>query len=112
MRRRKFITLLGAALALPGAALAQDAARTRKLGILVNLDSDEEGKARINAFTQALNKCGWTEGANLQTAIRWAGDNAERYREFAKELISLKPDALPSGTMRLVVKVNDSVVCA
>jgi putative tryptophan/tyrosine transport system substrate-binding protein len=95
MRRRKFITLLGAALALPGAALAQDGARTRKLGILVNLDSDDdEGKARINAFTQQLNRCGWIEGRNLQIAIRWAGENTERYREFAKELIAFKPDAL------------------
>jgi ABC-type uncharacterized transport system substrate-binding protein len=94
MRRRKFITLLGAALALPGVAVAQDAARIRKLGILVNLDSDDEGKARINAFTQELNKCGWIEGRNLQIEIRWAGDSAERYREFAKALISFKPDAL------------------
>jgi putative tryptophan/tyrosine transport system substrate-binding protein len=94
MRRRKFITLLGAALVLPGVVSAQDGVRTRKLGILVNLDSDDEGKARINAFTQELNKCGWIEGSNLQTAIRWAGDSAERYREFAKELIAFKPDAL------------------
>jgi putative ABC transport system substrate-binding protein len=95
MRRRKFITLLGAALTLPAAALAQDAARTRKLGILVNLDSDDdEGKARIKAFTQELHKSGWIEGGNLHTEIRWAGESAERYREYAKELIAFKPDVL------------------
>ena len=95
MRRRKFITLLGAALTLPAAALAQDDAQTRKLGILVNLDSDdEEGKDRIKAFTQALDKRGWTEGHNLHTEIRWAGESVERYREYAKELVALKPDVL------------------
>jgi putative tryptophan/tyrosine transport system substrate-binding protein len=95
MRRRQFITLLGAALTLPAAALAQDGVRTRKLGILVNLDSDdEEGKARMKAFKQELDKSGWIEGGNLRTEIRWAGESAERYREYAKELIALKPDVL------------------
>jgi putative ABC transport system substrate-binding protein len=95
MRRRKFITLLGAALTLPAAALAQDGVRTRKLGILANLDSDdEEGKARIKAFTLELAKSGWIEGRNLQTEIRWAGESAEHYREYAKELIAFKPDVL------------------
>jgi putative tryptophan/tyrosine transport system substrate-binding protein len=95
MRRRKFITLLGAALTLPAAALAQDGVRTRKLGILVNLDSDDaEGNARIKAFTQELDKRGWIEGGNLHTEIRWAGESAERYREYAKELIAFKPDVL------------------
>jgi putative tryptophan/tyrosine transport system substrate-binding protein len=95
MRRRKFITLLGAALTVPAAALAQDAARTRKLGILVNLDADdEEGKARIKAFTQELDRSGWIEGSNLHTEIRWAGESADRYREYANELIAFKPDAL------------------
>jgi putative tryptophan/tyrosine transport system substrate-binding protein len=96
MRRREFMTLFGAvALTLPVAALAQDGARIRKLGILVNLESDdEEGQARIRAFAEELQKNGWIEGKNLHTEIRWAGESAERYRAYAKELISLKPDAL------------------
>jgi putative ABC transport system substrate-binding protein len=96
MRRREFMALFGAvALTLPFAALAQDGARIRKLGILVNLESDdEEGQARIRAFGEELQKNGWIEGENLHTEIRWAGESAERYRAYAKELISLKPDVL------------------
>jgi putative tryptophan/tyrosine transport system substrate-binding protein len=96
MRRREFMTLFGAvALTLPVAALAQDGARIRKLGILVNLEADdEEGQARIRAFAEELQKNGWIEGENLHTELRWAGESAERYRAYAKELISLKPDAL------------------
>jgi putative ABC transport system substrate-binding protein len=95
MRRREFITLLGAALTLPVVATAEDRARMRKLGILVNFDSDgEEGKARIEAFAQELNKNGWIEGDNLHTAIRWAGESTERYHEYAKELIALEPNVL------------------
>jgi putative tryptophan/tyrosine transport system substrate-binding protein len=96
MRRREFMALFGAvALTSPFAALAQDGARIRKLGILVNLESDdEEGQARIRAFGEELQKNGWIEGENLHTEIRWAGESAERYRAYAKELISLKPDVL------------------
>jgi putative tryptophan/tyrosine transport system substrate-binding protein len=80
---------------MPVAAFAQDDARLRKLGILANFDADgEEGKARINAFAQELKKTGWIEGDNLHTEVRWAGDSAERYNEYAKELVALKPDVL------------------
>src|SRR5215212_6095812 len=96
MRRRELIALLGgAALSLPVTALPQDRARIRKLGILVNLNSDdEEGQARIRAFAQQLHKHGWIEGENLHTEIRWAGESAALYHEYSKELIALKPDVL------------------
>jgi len=45
------MAFLGAATTLPVAALAQDGARIRKLGVLVNFESDdEEGQSRIRAF--------------------------------------------------------------
>ena len=96
MRRREFIVFLGSAAGvLPVTALAKDGARLRKLGILVNLESnDEEGQARIRAFAKELPKHGWMEGENLHTEIRWAGENTERYHEYATELIALSPDVL------------------
>jgi putative tryptophan/tyrosine transport system substrate-binding protein len=97
MRRREFITFLGgAAVALPVAAIhAQDAMRRRKIGILVNLRSeDQEGQARVRGFAQALQRHGWVEGENLRTETRWAGDNAELYQQYAKELVGLAPDVI------------------
>jgi putative ABC transport system substrate-binding protein len=95
MRRREFIAFLSGTLALPAVALAQDAARIRKLGILVNLESDdEEGQSRIRAFARELRKRGWIEGENLHTEMRWAAESAERYRAYAQELIELTPDVL------------------
>ena len=77
MTRRELIASLGvAALTLPAVALAQDGAGIRKLGVLVNLNSDgDEGQARIRAFALALQKRGWIEGKNLQTEVRWAGES-------------------------------------
>jgi len=89
------MAFLGAATTLPVAALAQDGARIRTLGVLVNFESDdEEGQSRIRAFPEGLRRNGWIEGVNLHTEIRWAGENTERYGAYAKELIALSPDAI------------------
>jgi putative ABC transport system substrate-binding protein len=60
MRRREFITLLGATAAWPVAASAQQADRPRRVGVLMNLAAqDEEGQARNAAFLQGLQEFGW-----------------------------------------------------
>src|ERR1700722_4513572 len=96
MRRRDFIGLVGgAAIARPLSALAQQANRICKIGVLANFPADDpEGKARVNGFTHALEGLGWREGTNLHTEIRWAGDIAERYPQYARELVSLEPDVI------------------
>jgi putative ABC transport system substrate-binding protein len=37
---------------------------------------------------------GWVEGNNLQTEIRWAGDDPDHYRKYVQELVALVPDAV------------------
>jgi putative ABC transport system substrate-binding protein len=67
----------------------------RRIGALMNFRSDgPEGQARIAAFIQALQKLGWNEGANVRTDVRWAGDDAERYRKYSEELLELNPDVI------------------
>jgi putative tryptophan/tyrosine transport system substrate-binding protein len=96
MRRRDFFGLVGgAAVARPLFALAQPANRIRKIGILANFAADDpEGQARLKGFTHALEGLGWSEGTNLHTEIRWAGDNAERYSQYARELVRSEPDVI------------------
>jgi putative ABC transport system substrate-binding protein len=96
MRRRDFIRLVGgAAIARPLSALAQPADRIRKIGVLANFPADDsEGEARLNGFTRALEGFGWHEGNNLHAEIRWAGDKAERYPQYARELVTLGPDVI------------------
>jgi len=93
MRRRDFITLVGGAAAWPLAALAQHGERMRRIGILLNFEASE-GLARKKAFTQGLQNLGWTEGGNVQIEARWAGDDPDRTRRYAAELVALEPDVI------------------
>jgi len=95
MKRREFITLLGGAAAWPLAARAQQRERMRRIGVLMNLASDDaEGQARLAAFHQGLQQLGWTVGGNVQIDYRFGEGDAERYRRSASELVALAPDVL------------------
>jgi hypothetical protein len=60
VKRREFITLLSGAAAWPLAARAQQPERSRRIGVLMNLASDDaEGQARLAAFHQGLQQLGW-----------------------------------------------------
>jgi putative ABC transport system substrate-binding protein len=99
MRRRDFITGLGGAAAWPLAARAQQGDRVRRVGVLMGWDeSDPEGKANLSGLTQGLAELGWTDGRNLRMNVRWAGDNVDKMRMFAKELVDLQPDAILTGS--------------
>src|SRR5262245_26324974 len=100
MRRRDFITLFGGVAAFwPRAARAQQPDRKRRIGVLMNLAENQEAQARITAFRQALEQFSWTDRRNVQIEIRWAGGDADRYRNFAAELVALAPDViLATGT--------------
>jgi putative ABC transport system substrate-binding protein len=95
LQRRHFITLLGGLVAWPLAARAQQRERMRRIGVLMNITSDDPvSQDRLAAFVQGLQELGWTVGRNLQIDYRWGAGNVERYRTFAAELVALAPDVL------------------
>jgi ABC-type uncharacterized transport system substrate-binding protein len=103
MRRRQFIAALGGvaiAPAVPLPARAQQPARTRQVGILMNLAADDpESQRRVKAFVEALQQLGWADGGNLRIEYRWGAGNAEQFRKYAAELVALAPDViLATGT--------------
>jgi putative tryptophan/tyrosine transport system substrate-binding protein len=99
MRRREFISLLGGVAAWPLAAHAQQAQRMRRIGVLIGFaETDPDVKSWFAAFRGALAKLGWTEGSNFQIELRWASDDLDRMKAFAKELVDLRPDAILSVT--------------
>jgi putative tryptophan/tyrosine transport system substrate-binding protein len=95
MKRREFITLIGGAAAWPLAARAQQSAeRMRRIGVLMSVENDADGKAQLSGFIQGLAEIGWTDGRNLRMDIRWGGGDVNRIRTFAKELVALQPDVI------------------
>jgi putative ABC transport system substrate-binding protein len=95
VRRREFMKLLGGAAAWPLAARAQQRERMRRIGVLMNLASDDtEGQARLAAFHQGLQQLGWTVGRNVQIDYRWAAGDAGRFHRYAEELLALAPDVI------------------
>jgi putative ABC transport system substrate-binding protein len=96
MKRREFITLLGgAAAAWPLTARAQQPAeRMRRIGVLMSIENDPDGKVQLSGFMQGLAEIGWTDGRNLRMEIRWGGGDVNRIQTFAKELVALQPDVI------------------
>ena len=93
MNRREFIAALGAsaAVAWPLVARAQQGDRVRRIGVLMAFDeNDPLAKSEVSAFTQALAGLGWTDGGNVRMDLRWAGDDINRIRASAQELVGLQ----------------------
>src|SRR5262245_34148230 len=103
MRRRRFISLVGATLAASPWALsavrAQAPGPLRRIGVLIGLASgDPAGQAEMSAFREGLAAHGWSEDRNLKIEYRWPGSDPERVRAAAKELAALKLDLLVTRT--------------
>jgi len=96
MRRRDFIKVAAGSMAVwPIAARAQPVDRMRRIGVLSGLgENDPEGRARVAAFQEGLQKLGWTEGRNLRVDVRWGTTEAETMQRLANELVALQPDLI------------------
>jgi putative ABC transport system substrate-binding protein len=97
MRRRQFLGVFGWAVAWPVASKAQTGERTRVVGILHVLASDDpESKTRNEVFAQAMQQLGWSVGDNLKIEIRNVGRDLDHLSRYAAELIALTPDVILS----------------
>src|SRR5262245_10987466 len=92
--RRKFLATFGAA-AWPLAARAQQSERMRRIGVLIPFnESNPEVQALLPAFKQRLHDLGWIESRNIRLEFRFTGDNVERIRTGAGELVAGAPDVI------------------
>jgi putative ABC transport system substrate-binding protein len=94
MRRRDFVQLLGAAVAWPLAARAQQSGRVRRVpnvGILNYAAADD---ALVSEFRSALRELGHIEGQTTTITYRWADGRFERLPGLAAELVASKVDVI------------------
>jgi putative ABC transport system substrate-binding protein len=87
LKRREFITFLGAAAAWPLAARAQQVSVVGFLGSA----SPETYSAFLTALRQGLSDAGLVEPRNYWIEFRWAFDQFDRLPALAAELVGQKP---------------------
>jgi ABC-type uncharacterized transport system substrate-binding protein len=107
MLRREFIAGLGSAATWPVMARAQQGDRVRRLGVLMQGDeNDPLYTSRVSAFTQALAGLGWTDGRNVRIDLRWYGNDINRARALAQELVGLQPEIIVTSNTPATVAVQ------
>ncbi len=108
MKRREFVTLLGAAAAgWPLAAHAQQSGQRRRIGVLLGGAADDpQIVAGLAAFKTALGELGWIDGRNIHIDYRFAAADVDRMQTFAKELVALQPDLLMGQTTPVVAALQ------
>jgi putative ABC transport system substrate-binding protein len=94
MRRREFIALVGASVAWPVPALAQQAGRTYRLGCLLPATRDVPVNA---AFLDEFRRRGFVEGQNLTVEWRAFGLNPDLISQYAAELVKARVDVIVAG---------------
>ena len=94
MNRRAFVTGLGAVLAAPHAAVAQQAGKTARIGFL----SLASGPTPSIDLAPGLRELGWIEGQNIIIEYRWAADRKDQLSTMAAELVRLKVDVIVTST--------------
>src|SRR3954465_13468148 len=95
MRRRDFIRLVGAAMAWPGAAFAEDSTRVYRL-FWVSTQSLPD--PFLDGFREGLRARGYVEGKNVVLELHYAIGNPQALREVAAELRRGRVDlAVSSG---------------
>ena len=107
IRRREFITLLGA-VAWPIAARAQQLA----MPVVGFLDprSPEALTERLRGFRQGLKETGYVEGDNATILYRWAENRLDRIPELAAELARRRVAVIvASGGPHVALRVKTEV---
>ena len=89
MKRRTFIMLLGGTAALPLNALAQQRDKIWRMGFIAH-----GHESFYDALFEGLREYGYEEGRNLIVERRYAHGAAERFKEFAAEMVRLNVDII------------------
>ena len=95
MRRREFITFLGAAAAWPLAAVAQQSA-IPTIGFLRSTRPDASTDLLV-ALRKGLKETGYVEGQNLTIEYRWAENQQERLSALAADLVRQRCVVIVAG---------------
>jgi len=92
MRRREFVQLAAAAVAIPQAARAQQ--KSMPLIGYLNGSSPAANAALLAEFRRGLSEARWVEGQNVAIEYRWAEFRYDRLPALAADLVGRKVDVI------------------
>src|SRR5580704_12783357 len=95
MKRRDFVTLVGAAAAWPFAARAQQA-KVPVIGFL-GTTSQSTWSQQVAAFEQRLSELGWVVGRTVTIDYRWTEGHNEQAPAIAEAFVQRKVDIIVAG---------------
>jgi putative tryptophan/tyrosine transport system substrate-binding protein len=105
MRRRAFIAGVGSVAAWPAVTRAQTE-RMRRVAALTQ-SGGPATQALFAIFSSEMAKLGWVEGRNLRLDLRFGGDDEERIRAYATELVNLGPDVIVATGVPATLTVQE-----
>jgi len=98
MRRRQFLSLVGAATATwpvrSFAAAAPQPERKRVAVLILYPEDDPQGQIRAAAFRDGLEKLGWIVGRNIDIEVAWGTGDTKWLRSAATRLLTSGPDVV------------------
>ena len=94
MHRRRFVALLGGAIAPPCVAAAQQKAMPVVGFLSVFSPPTDPGEVGRGPLLQGLNQTGFVEGENMSIERRWAEGHYDRLPAMAADLVSRKVDLI------------------
>ena len=99
MRRREFISALGASVTQPLAALAQPSRQIPRLCFLTfDPGTLSTRSPRFDAFFQALENLGYVDGRTIEIRYLSADSHGDRFPALIDECLTLKPDVIAVTT--------------
>jgi putative ABC transport system substrate-binding protein len=104
MKRREFISLVGAAVIAPAAA--EQRGKIWRIGMLETV-SPALNAANLAAFRDGLRSVGYVEGQNLVIEYRSADGDAARFPQLAAELVHATVDVIVTRGTPAVMAAKD-----
>jgi len=109
MKRRNFISLLGAAAAWSTAARAQPGDRVPRIGVLIGRsERDPEGQEWSAALERGLKELGWISGRTAFIDYRWHTGDLRQRTVLVNEIVALRPDILVASTTQYLVAARNA----
>ena len=92
--RRRMLIATAAGAILPSAAIAQQPANALRKIAFLGVGSASGYVNEIQTIRDELRKLGYVEGRNITIEFRWDDGDQDKLRQFALELVALKPDVI------------------